>query len=438
MQSTFNEYLYEITHTAHKVKMKLSKFGEKFTQRSGITSLMEDLSHGLTSGESIMMMGGGNPSHIPEVQSIFRERLTKIINNPDDFKNLIGIYDSPKGDPVFISALANLLKQRCGWPISQKNIAIVNGSQSAFFILFNMFAGACSDGTEKKILFPLCPEYIGYSDIGLSKNFFTANKPLLEYCDENQFKYHIDFNRLKVDDHIGAMCLSRPTNPSGNVVTDQEIEQLQRLAKQNAIPLIIDSAYGTPFPDIIFVPATPTWDSNTIVSMSLSKLGLPTARTGIIIAAEEIIEIITEANAVLSLSTGSFGTMLAQDIVETGQIIELSQTIIKPYYYDKAKKALAFVKKSFATIPYKLHKPEGAMFLWFWFEGLPISSQELYERLKARGVYVIAGHHFFPGLNEAWQHAKECIRVTYTQDEAVIEGGLAIIAEEVRRAFEEG
>jgi len=41
-------------------------------------------------------------------------------------------------------------------------------------------------------------------------------------------------------------------------------------------------------------------------------------------------------------------------------------------------------------LPYHVHKPEGAFFLWLWFEGLPVSSQELYERLKKRGVAIIA------------------------------------------------
>ena len=78
------------------------------------------------------------------------------------------------------------------------------------------------------------------------------------------------------------------------------------------------------------------------------------------------------------------------------------------------------------------------MFLWLWFEGLPITSLELYERLKKRGVLVISGHYFFPGLEgDAWQHKNECLRVTYSQDERQVAEGITRIAEEVRRAFSE-
>ena len=72
-----------------------------------------------------------------------------------------------------------------------------------------------------------------------------------------------------------------------------------------------------------------------------------------------------------------------------------------------------------------------------WFPDLPISSAELYRRLKARDVLVLSGHHFFPGLEEDWQHRDECIRVTYSQDSASVRKGISIIAEEVRRAFNE-
>ncbi|WP_164088299.1 aminotransferase class I/II-fold pyridoxal phosphate-dependent enzyme, partial [Stenotrophomonas maltophilia] len=67
------------------------------------------------------------------------------------------------------------------------------------------------------------------------------------------------------------------------------------------IPLIIDNAYGVPFPGIIFSQATPHWNDNTILCMSLSKLGLPGARCGIIIANEELITAITNVNGIISL-----------------------------------------------------------------------------------------------------------------------------------------
>lgn len=55
---------------------------------------------------------------------------------------------------------------------------------------------------------------------------------------------------------IGAICCSRPTNPTGNVLTDGEMTHLKQLAKKHGIPLIIDNAYDAPFPNIIHTSTT--------------------------------------------------------------------------------------------------------------------------------------------------------------------------------------
>ena len=91
------------------------------------------------------------------------------------------------------------------------------------------------------------------------------------------------------------------------------------------------------------------------------------------------------------------------------------------------------------ALPYRVHRSEGALFLWLWFEGLPITVRELYERLKARDVLIVPGHYFFFGLEEEdWPHWHECIRVTFTMEEHVVREGFQIIAEEVAKAYAEG
>lgn len=67
--------------------------------------------------------------------------------------------------------MARLLNEKLGWPVGPEHIALTNGSQSAFFMLFNMFAGDFEDGVRRRILLPMTPEYIGYADAGLSEDF---------------------------------------------------------------------------------------------------------------------------------------------------------------------------------------------------------------------------------------------------------------------------
>ena len=417
--------------------MDFTDFGKRFAGEIGIGELMDDLGDALVADPAPLMLGGGNPAHLPEVHAIFKKRMEEILSSPEEFERVIGNYDTPQGSKAFIGALAELFRDEYGWNVGPDNIALTNGSQNAFFSLFNLFAGKFTGSRNKQILLPLAPEYIGYSEVGLEPDFFRANRPEIEILNDRLFKYRVDFDQLKVDGRVGAVCFSRPTNPTGNVVTDEEVRHLRERANSQRVPLIIDNAYGTPFPNIIFSEARPLWDENVILCLSLSKFGLPTLRTGIVVAHREIIRVVTRMTSVLSLAPGSLGPALAYELVKSGEITRVSTETIQPFYRKKADRALKRLREELGDdIPMRIHKPEGALFLWLWFEGLPISSRELYQRLKKKGVLVVSGHYFFPGMEgDDWSHKDQCIRVTYAQDDPVVEHGISLIAEEIRQLY---
>lgn len=416
--------------------MKMSKFGEKFCQKSGILELMDDLGKALAGTDKKYMLGGGNPSHIPQIQSTFRRRMEEIMHKEKEFEKMVGNYDTPQGHQEFIDTFVEFINELYGWGITAENVVTTSGSQSGFFTLFNILAGEYSDGTRKKILFPLAPEYIGYADVGLGEDLFISYKPEIEHIDKHTFKYHVDFSKLEITNDIAAICCSRPTNPTGNVLTDEEIEHLSKIAEENDIPLIIDNAYGEPFPNIIFKEVNLKWNKNMILTFSLSKIGLPSSRTGIIIADKEIVKAISNANAILSLANSSYGQYLVKDLMKTKEIVELSKNVIRPFYKERSDKALGHIKTFFPDdMSWHVHKSEGCLFLWMWFENMPITSKELYERLKQRNVIVVPGEYFFPGLKDDWRHKQECIRINYSHNVEDVEKGLEIIAEEVKKAY---
>ncbi len=415
--------------------MKLSAFGEKFAGESGIVALMDDLGTALNENPDMIFMGGGNPGRLQEVEAVFQRRLEHIMADPAQRHSLFGIYQSPQGDREFRQQMAAFLHKQFGWPVGEQNIAVSNGSQSAFFVLFNMIAGAMPDGGHRSIHLPLAPEYIGYADAGLTEHFFTATRPNIDLLEDRLFKYRVDFSHLRPGDDTAALCVSRPTNPTGNVLTDDEIAHLDEIAHEHDIPLIIDGAYGLPFPNILFEDARPHWNDNTILALSLSKLGLPGVRTGVVVAREDVIEAYTNANTIVSLACGNLGPALAKELFASGEILSLTRDYVTPYYREGSRRAVDWFREELEGLPFHIHKPEGAIFLWLWFEGMPISSEDLYQRLKRRGVLVVAGHNFFVGIEDNWRHSQECIRVSYAQPAGVVREGIRIIAEEVREAY---
>lgn len=416
--------------------MQFSSFGEFFTRKTGIVDLMEDFGCAYQSTQPVYMLGGGNPAQIPKMQQCFREQMSAVLSDDDCFERMIGNYAVPQGEAEFIESLAELLNKYYGWPVTSKNVVLTNGSQPGFFALFNAFAGDYPDGKFKQILLPLAPEYIGYADIAGSRTLFNATRPAINFTDDGYFKYRIDFDGFAGLENIGAICVSRPTNPTGNVVTDNELDKLSRIAKAQQIPLIIDGAYGLPFPGILFTKANLIWDHHVILCFSLSKLGLPGVRTGIIVADEQIVEMLSHLNAIHQLAIGSTGPVLVNSLIKSGEIIDLSRTLIKPYYYQRMQQAVGWVKHYMADLPVQVHKPEGAIFLWLWFQNLPITTLELYRRLKSKGVFIVAGEHFFPGLeSDDWQHKHECIRLSYAGNPQIVETGIKLIARELQDIY---
>jgi len=413
--------------------MNLSDFGRRFQAYSGITHLMDDLAEGLAQPGTIML-GGGNPATIPEVVAVFDTVLDKL-RNSGKLVSTLANYDAPQGKARFLETLADFFQQQYGWNITSRNIALTHGSQSSFFILFNTFAGS-SRGVNKRVLIPLVPEYIGYCDVGIEADMMTSQLAKIQHLDEGLFKYQVDFDNLQVDDSVGLICVSRPTNPSGNVLTDDECLQLDRIAHRQDVPLLIDSAYGTPFPNIIFDEVNPFWNENCIVCMSLSKLGLPGARTGIVIANEEVIRFFSNMTAITSLAPAGIGAEIVNQLILDEALLPLCHDLIRPFYKSRAELAIALLRQAIDDTRLHIHKPEGSMFLWLWFEGLSVDTSELYQRLKRNGLLVVPGKYFFPGQgDDVGAHAESCVRVNYVQSEQELAKGIAILARELKRCW---
>lgn len=416
--------------------MRFSDFNNNDFRSSGILSLMDDLGKALSADQPpIAMMGGGNPAHIQAVTTIFKKELQKIIDSPDIFAAMIGNYDLPKGNIEFIKSFTHFINRHYTFNITTENVAVTAGSQTGYYQLFNLLSS--SNDKKKKILFPIVPDYIGYLDQLSDYSFIQSATPKILQIDDHSFKYQIDFDNLKITDETAAICLSRPTNPSGNVITNQEITQLADIATDHSIPLIIDNAYGIPFPSVIDENAKIIWDKNIILSFSLSKVGLPSSRTGIFIARTEIIEKMTALNAIIGLAPPSFGQYIIKDLLDNDQILTIANQLIKPYYQDRYDYAMRLINRYFPkNLPWRLHQWGGSYFLWLWLDQSSKNSQQMYQYLKQHQVIVVPGDKFFLGkMNSNWPHQFQCLRINFARPNKELDQGIPMLADSIRYAY---
>lgn len=404
-----------------------SLWASRLRQNQGIRSLMEDLGQ-VTGHPEEILLGGGNPAHIPEAEEIFAACFQTLANDPN-LTALLGDYQAPIGNDRFRSLAAEYLSPHLGARLTKDNIAFFNGSQNAYSYLLNIHSGKMSDGSFKKILLPIVPEYIGYADQTIEADTFLANAPDVIPTGNHRFRY--GFNKENFDlSNIGCVVMSRPTNPTGNIFPMEDIQWIEERTQKKSIPLLVDLAYGNPFPNLIATEEPITYAEGRTLSLSFSKIGLPGVRLGIIISNPDTIETLSSFAAVGNLAVGNLGVYMMEILFRKNILPDLAKNVLRPFYEKKLELAIAIFESEFKKlgVEYEIHDPLGGFFLWIRFPNLSISNHKLYHLCKDKRLFIVSGHYFFPGLNSDFSHTKECIRLTYCRKEEELARGAHILA----------
>ncbi len=400
--------------------MKLTAIGKVLAFDAPIVQLMEDLGEALNDNPDSLFLGGGNPANVPQAQPVFAEHLQALTQmSPHQW---LGVYQSPEGNTDVRRSVAGYLQSRCDWPVTADNIALVGGSQTAFFILLNLFCD-----TRNPALLPMVPEYLGYGSQTLSRDSFSVTRPLIDEFADHRFKYHVDFDALSRKPSAGLLCVSSPANPSGNVLAVGEMKQLAEHARVRDVPLVLDYAYGKPFPGLVWGDQRPFWQAGSIAVLSLSKLGLPGVRCSVVVADPEVIQLVARANTIISLAGPNLGPAVLKRLIDSGDMDRLSRDILPSFYQAQRQVLVDLIDKHLAPFDYALHEPEGGFFVWLWLRHLPITAMELYQRLKCEGLLIMPGETFF-FTEHTWHHARQCIRLTYCQPPEVLEQAIKCLA----------
>jgi len=399
----------------------------------GIEELMRDLAEPGRRPSQVCMLGGGAPARIPQVEAVWRRRMREILDDADTFERVVACYEPPQGPVAFLDAVAACVRQRFGWPVQREHVVVTNGSQSAWFLMVQLLRESVGAKRTPHILLPRVPEYIGYADLAGSPTPFVGALAEPVPTGARRFRHQLAWDRLRAIETFDAIAVSGPSNPTGGILEAEELSRLTQWATERKVPLILDHAYGPPFPDIMFRTAPPIpWSPYTILCLSLSKLGLPGLRTGIVVTTPERAERLARWNAIAALAPGGLGPAIVTPLLRSGELERLCHEVLRPWYRERRDRALAFLEEYLpADAEWYVHEPDGAFFLWLWFPTLTVSSYELYRRLKAKGVVIVSGHYFFYGRGIPRAARDRFIRLSYAQPDEVLRRGLQILGHEL-------
>ena len=423
------------------MKPALSQIGAQMSNLTGVRAIMKDIIETLRAGkgQDFINLSAGNPVILPEVEQLWRDCTTSLLSS-SEYGEVVCRYGSSQGYQPLIDAVVKDFNQRYGLSLSDRNILITPGSQSIYFYATNAFGGYTTSGELKQVVLPLSPDYTGYGGVSLVPSAVIAYQPKLDIDEaSHRFKYRPDFSQLSIDEKSGCVIFSRPCNPTGNVLSDEEVEKIAALAAPYDVPVLVDSAYGPPFPALNYTEMTPVLGGNIIHCMSLSKAGLPGERIGIAIGDEQVIQVLECFQTNMCIHSPRYGQAIAAHAIADGALAEISKTIIRPYYQNKFTVVETTLDRAMPKeLPWFLHRGEGAIFAWLWLKDLPMTDWEFYQELKQVGVIVVPGSSFFPGLRSEWKHKHECLRISLTATDAEIQTGMERLAKLAEKICHQG
>jgi valine--pyruvate aminotransferase len=419
------------------IKPALTKIGAQMSNLTGVRAIMKDIDETLRAnqGQVLYNLSAGNPLILPEVEQLWRDCTADLLAS-SEYGEVVCRYGSSQGYAPFISVMVKDFNERYGLNLTERNILVTAGSQTIYFYAANAYGGYTDDGDLKQIVLPLSPDYTGYGGVSLCPESLIAYKPTLDIDSANhRFKYRPDFSQLSINENTGCVIFSRPCNPTGNVLTNDEVEKIAALAAPYNVPVLIDSAYAPPFPALNFTDMTPVFGDNTIHCMSLSKAGLPGERLGVAIGDEKLLQALECFQTNAGIHSSRYGQAIAARAIESGALADIAENVIRPFYKNKFDVLESTLEAAMPkNLPWFLHRGEGAIFGWLWLQNLPITDWEFYQELKKVGVIVVPGSGFFPGLKDEWEHKHQCLRISLTGSDEEITIGmqrLAKVAEQV-------
>ncbi len=173
------------------------------------------------------------------------------------------------------------LKGKPGIPphgLDNKNVAIVSGATEGLAIVMHLLGFKQNVG-----LMPLY--WSNYK--GIIRNA-GGNPIVIEFFDKD---YSINFNKVERfirENKITSLLLNFPNNPSGDVLSEEEMRELTELARRMNFILISDEVYnfirykGEPQSMLGFAP-----ERTVVISSASKEYLIPGARVGYVLSAEE-------------------------------------------------------------------------------------------------------------------------------------------------------
>ncbi len=356
--------------------MKTSKLIEKISGPASKAWIVGDKAFDMIDrGMDVIHLGIGDPDF--DTPSHIIASLEKALSSGKTH------YSPLLGETALREEIAIHAKKLYGGQISKENVAVLPGAQAA---LFSSFLCIAEIGDE---VIALEPTYATYPAVirGSGAKLITVE------LNRNEEGYYLDLNDIEkaITSKTKAILINSPSNPSGTVFTQEDLNKLADLCEKMGIWLISDEVYWSLCYENDHASAFNQLHTreNVIVLNSLSKSHAMTGwRIGWIIAPEEIIEAMLFLSQAQYFGVSQFVQMAAIEALRDFENPRKFKEIFR-------ERRDAFVAELSKSKVLKSNTPQGGMFLLIDIEKTGIDGQLFAERLlEEEHVAVVPGFGF--------------------------------------------
>ena len=294
-------------------------------------------------------------------------------------------YTVSGGIPELKQALQDEVENTRGFRPSLNQILVMPGGKSGIY--FTMI-GTCSPGDE--VIFP-DPGFPTYRSLC----HYIGAKPIpIRLKEENDFRLDPKDIAARINERTKLIILNSPQNPTGSVMTKDEVDEVAKLAEANDCFILSDEIYSKILYDTEFhsVTSADQAKARSILLDGFSKAYAMTGwRLGYIVGPEPLIEKLVTLTINAFSCTPEF-VQRAGIAALTGsqdELLEMTQTF---------RKRRDAVVEGLNTIPgFSCITPPGAFYAWPNITGTGLSSQEMATLLlQEAGVACLPGTDFGP------------------------------------------
>ena len=331
-----------------------------------------------SSGEPIIMLSIGEPD-LPPPASVLDAAATAMRSGRTR-------YAHGQGEPQTLAAIANHLTQRSGVAVSPEQILYTAGTQNG---LCTALLTLVQTGDEVLVPDPYYATYEGLVAASGATFVPVATRP------EDNFHVTAQAIERAVTKRTKVLLLNTPSNPTGAVLTEKEIDEIGAVCQRHDLWIICDEVYADMTFDVPFCSPfdRPHLRHRTLAVSSISKShALPGFRAGWVASHPDVTpRLVLVAEAMLFGSQAFIEDALTVALNEKHPEVEQ----LRLAFRQRAETLITVFADSQAITA---RMPEGGMFVMLDVRRTKLSGEEFAWRLlRQENVSVMPGESFGNG-----------------------------------------